>query len=287
MRNGERWRCTIVALQNNTVRIRVAPFGTADIDVQLVAVIVFNETGSTGGKVGRLYRTHGNPISGRLTGVSASAVSLDSSLGVFNIDRKDVGRYVIAPSDLANDRDELQLVNGSRFHATLAPASGKLEVVHPVLGTASIGTRAIFCIRRRSTAWTRPDRGEVTAATGPLGKPEAPRWLPRTAGTQPDAPPWIEALRVEADTTVKWASPDERPRRFSTTVEPAGLHDGTLIALAGEQVLSKLPVSRSDSARPWTVTLPAGQSLSLRFTFDDPPGMPCAVLIGDPILFGD
>jgi hypothetical protein len=284
MRNGERWRCTIVGLHRNKLRVRIAPYGTVDVDIQLVASLVFNETGEDGGKPGRLYRTRGNPISGKLAGISASALSLNSALGVFNLDRKDVARYVMAPSVAEDEFDELTLINGSLFRGTLTPHDGELQMEHPILGNSSISEPTILYLRRHSPHWSRPGTWTVVASEGPMGLPESPSLRTRRSTRAIDVP-WIEALRVAADTRLNWVEKSDRERRFAAVVIPASAHGGALLAFAGDKVLSEHAVSGDDAPIEWSFQLPAGQPLDIRFKFNNPPGMPCTVLIGDPILF--
>jgi hypothetical protein len=284
MRNGERWRCTIVGLHRNRLRVRVAPYGTVDVDIQLVASMVFNETGEHGGKPGRLYRTRGNPISGKLTGVSAAALSLNSALGVFNLDRKDVARYVLAAVETDDALDELYLINGSLFRGKLTPRAGQLQMEHPILGSASVSAHAIQYLRRQSDRWRQPREWKVTSSDGPMGPPGAASLQSRQT-TLALNEPWIEALRIEANTTIRLAPASDRPRSYASIITPASTHGGSLIALAGNQVLSEHAVSGEDAPMEWSFKVPAGQPLDLQFKFDEKPGMPCAVFIGDPLLF--
>jgi len=289
MRNGETWRGTILGLRQNTVRIRTAPFGAVDVDLQLVACLHFNGKLRPESKPGRLYRVGGTPVSGKLAGISATALSINSALGVFNLSRSDVSHYITADRDPAGPAtgDELALLNGSVYRGTLAPAGDKITLEHPILGKAEVTRASVLYLRRHDPAWSWPaDKPwEVLSADSPLGQPDPPEVVERHAAPAGEtASSWIKAVRLEADTTVSCAAAADTVRKFSALVGPASPHGGTLHANAGDRLLAETRVEPGDSLREWSFEIPAGSALAIRCGFPAEPAVPCRVVVGDPLL---
>lgn len=289
MRNGETWRGTILGLRQNTVRIRTAPFGAVDVDLQLVAGLHFNGALRSDGRPGRLYRVGGTPISGTLAGISATALSIHSALGVFNIPRKDVSRYIAANRDPPGQvrHDELALLNGTVFRGVLTLSGDRITLEHPLLGKAEVSRSAVLHLRRHDPSW-HPASGEpwqVLSSNGPLGSPDPPAVLADRASAIGNATPaWIEAVRLEAETSVACAGPSDTVRTFSALVGTSSGHQGILRASAGDRQLSELQMDADNPIREWSFDVPAGHALHIEYKFAGAPGLPCHVLLGDPIL---
>jgi len=289
MRNGEIWRGTILGLRRNTVRIRTAPFGTVDVDLQLVACLHFNGTLRTEGKPGRIYRVEGGPISGTLAGISATALSLHSALGVFNLSRSDVSCYITAdcdPTEQLRD-DELALLDGSVYRGALTLAGNRIALEHPLLGKAQVTRAAVLYLRRHDPSWSTvlEKPWNVLASDGPLGSPDPPAILDRqTPMTRDTPPPWIAAVRLEAETSASCADASDSVRVFHALVGTSSTHRGTLRANAGDRLLAEMQVAPGDPHREWSFDVPAGSPLHIQYGFAGAPAVPCTVLIGDPLL---
>ena len=289
MRNGEIWRGTILGLRQNTVRIRTAPFGAVDVDLQLVACLHFNGALRTDGRPGRLYRVGGTPISGTLAGISATGVSIHSALGVFNLPRRDVSRYVSADRDPAGQAqgDELTLLNGSVYRGTLTLAGNRIALEHPLLGQAEVSRASVLHLRRHDPSWSTVSGKpwQVLSSGGPLGSPPPPAILSsRAAATGGADMTWIEAVRLEAETAVSCAGPSDAIRTFSSLVGTSSGHEGILRATAGGQRLAEMQVVPGDPIREWSFDVPAGNALHIQYRFAGEPGIPCTVVLGDPLL---
>lgn len=289
LRSGELWAGTVLGLRNNQVAIRFASLGVRRVDVQRVASIEFfaGRTEEGGFKPGRLYREDGSPISGRLIDISPQAVRITTSLGVFNLQRGDVWRYVFNTYEHETaTEDELTHVDGSVFHGRMIPTRGGFEFDHPLLGKARVDLRAVLTLQRRSDKWQwlAPEMFKVTRAEDSLGPVRSPRSISRYGPDYRARPPtWISAIRMDADTAMDLSI--EKGGRFMSI---AGLLHGragpNLSVSAGDQSLAERNFDFADEEVALSFEVNAGQPLSLSFRAGETRSVPCSIVLADPVV---
>ncbi|GEM_PF-2205399 len=289
LRSGELWAGTVLGLRNNQIAIRFASLGVRRVDVQRVASIEFlaGRTGKGGFKPGRLYREDGSPISGRLIDISPQAVRITTSLGVFNLQRGEVWRYVFNSYEHKTaTEDELTHVDGSVFRGRIMSTRDGFEFDHPLLGKMRVGLRAVLTVRRRSDKWQwlDPDMFKVTKAEDSLGPVRAPRAISRYGPDYRDRPPaWINAIRMDADTVV-----DLFPAQGGRFMSVAGLLYGrsgpNLSVSEGERLLAERAFDVAGEEVPLSFDVNAGQVVSLSFRAGERRSVPCSVVLADPVV---
>ena len=291
LKSGEQWSGTVLGLGRNELKFRLEQGGVRSLDLQLVAAVDFfaGRTAQAGRKEGRLYRKDGSSLKGKLVDINPYGVRIVSAIGVFNLPRSEVLRYVFGTVDVsAIVIDEVTHVNGSTYQGTVRPNGDMLELDHAFLGTLSFAVNVVQTVRRGSERWHWLDKNpwsSVTAST-PLGPPPPPQLVSRNASPYQLRPPaWISAIHVEADSTVRIGRIPERPGRFMAfVIMPHGSPGAVISRIGSGSEGSQHVFDTPGSSAPWSFDLQPEGVLDLRFRFGDKIAMPCDALIGDPVI---
>jgi hypothetical protein len=225
-------------------------------------------------------------------------LGIDTPLGVLTLEREGLSRYVFAEAKRPPDpgvSDEILLVDGTLLRGRLERTDGAWRLDHALLGEVTLPDSAVRAVRRAANGVVdltavRP----LSVATQPLiAGPVRDDGL-RVLGLDRDDegemgdPPFVRALRIEPETTVRYPFPTtpRGPLVLRVLLAPAGRSRGDVkVKLrSGERTVLEREIS-SETPSEWIeVELPVSEEVVLEARFGARLLFPCAMILGEPHL---
>jgi hypothetical protein len=298
LKNGETWQCEALQFNGKVLTVRSSYFGKTDVGVDLLAGVEFarstkTESADQLSKQGTLYRVKGDPVPGKLLRFDADQLSVDSPIGVLDLPREGMLRYVWSDKWTAfeNEIDEVRLTDGAVYRGRIEPAGDILKLDHPVLGDIKVPTKLVRSLLRH-----KPEIKDLTELAPESVKSESLTsaesagsffWTIRGDGAE--SPRFVKGLRIEPKTVVRFKLPKTTAKSVVVRGQllPMDGAEGDLrirIRSGNEERLNK-EIKAADKPSNFSVEIPVeDEFIEFQVEFGTRLRFPCGVVLADPQL---
>lgn len=291
--NGEVWRCDILSLTADKLKVRSPFFGTREVRKADVRALEFQARLPSEAHLATntLYRTSGEPLPGSLLWISPTQIAVDSPLGALAMDRKGATRFLLAGRRLRRGRNgegEVVLVDGTVLRGRLGLAADVVRLTHDALGELALPVEAVLSFLRHGPnviyLAELPFEAKARSLLGEGGQVRTvDRHLP---GQGAGAAGFLRSLAIQPATALTVRLPDgpgRRVLRACAAPVPGARGAAILRVRQGERLLFEKSVPASQArAVPLSVELPAGDQVTIDVSFDRRVRLPCGVVLADP-----
>jgi hypothetical protein len=298
LKNGEMWQCEALEFTGKVLKVRSSFFAKTDVGVDRLAVVEFSlgpkaESANRTLKQGTLYRLKGDPVPGKLLRFDADQLSVDSPIGVLDLPRESLLRYVWTEKRTAfeNQIDEVGLTDGAIYRGRIEPTGDIFKVAHPVLGDINLPARLV-----RSLVRHKPEIKDLTELDPESVKSEAlisaeaasPLFLP-VRGDGVESSHFVKGLRIEPKTVVRFNLPKTTAKSVVVRGQFAPVDGGAgdvriRIRSGNEERLNK-EIKAADKPSNFSVEIPVeDQFIEFQVEFGTRLRFPCGILLADPQL---
>jgi hypothetical protein len=294
LKNGEDWHCEALRFTGKVLTVRSFLFEKTDVPLDRLAGVEFARSPKSelANQQGTLYRTKSDPVPGKLLRFDADQLSVDSPIGVLDLPREGLLRYVWTDKKTAfeGEIDEVGLTDGAVYRGRVEPTADNLNLNHSVLGDIKIPTRMV-----RSLVRHKPEVKDLTELTPETVKSQAllsnePAgalfWTIRGDGAE--SPRFVKGLRIEPKTVVRFKLP-KSPKSIIVRgqllpMDGAGGDVRISIRSGSEERLNK-EIKAADKPSSFSVEVPAEDVfLEFQVEFGTRLRFPCGVVVADPQL---